>query len=96
MCEQQGLSSQEALKREEQYGKNKLKEGKKESLIQRFLKQLAEPMTIILIVAAIISAGVEIYNGVAQEHWAFPRDVVIIMAVVLINATLGVFQESKA
>ena len=93
---EQGLSSQEALKREEQYGKNKLKEGKKESLIQRFLKQLAEPMTIILIVAAIISAGVEIYNGVAQGHWAFPTDVVIIMAVVLINAILGVFQESKA
>ena len=91
-----GLSSQEAIKREEQYGKNKLKEGKKESLIHRFLKQLAEPMTIILIVAAIISAGVEIYNGVAEGHWAFPTDVVIIMAVVLINAILGVFQESKA
>ena len=92
----QGLTSAEAQKRLEQNGKNKLTEGKKESVLRRFLKQLAEPMTIILIVAAIVSAGVEIYNGVAQNHWEFPADVVIIMAVVLINAILGVFQESKA
>ena len=91
-----GLSAAEAAKRLEQNGKNKLAEGKKESLFHRFLKQLAEPMTIILIVAAIISAGVEIYNGVFSGHWEFPADVVIIMAVVLINAILGVFQESKA
>ena len=92
----QGLMSAEAQKRLEQNGKNKLTEGKKESVLRRFLKQLAEPMTIILIVAAIVSAGVEIYNGIAQNHWEFPADVVIIMAVVLINAILGVFQESKA
>lgn len=91
-----GLSAAEAAKRLEQNGKNKLAEGKKESLFHRFLKQLAEPMTIILIVAAIISAGVEIYNGISLNHWEFPADVVIIMAVVLINAILGVFQESKA
>ena len=93
---EQGLSKAEAEKRLEQNGKNKLVEGKKESMLHRFLKQLAEPMTIILIVAAAISAGVEIYNGVSQGHWEFPADVVIIMAVVLINAILGVFQESKA
>ena len=92
----QGLGKSEAQRRLEKYGKNKLVEGKKESMLHRFLKQLAEPMTIILIVAAVISAGVEIYNGVAQNHWEFPADVVIIMAVVLINAILGVFQESKA
>ena len=91
-----GLSSDEAAKRLEQNGKNKLAEGKKESLLHRFLKQLAEPMTIILIVAAAISAGLEIYNGISAGHWEFPADVVIIMAVVLINAILGVFQESKA
>ncbi|MBQ5613372.1 MAG: cation-translocating P-type ATPase [Clostridia bacterium] len=91
-----GLSSAEAGKRLEANGKNKLAEGKKESLLHRFFKQLAEPMTIILLVAAAISAGVEIYNGVASGHWEFPADVVIIMAVVLINAILGVFQESKA
>ena len=91
-----GLSSAEASARLEKNGKNKLAEGKKESTFRRFLKQLAEPMTIILIVAALISAGVEIYNGMSSGHWEFPADVVIIMAVVLINAILGVFQESKA
>ena len=91
-----GLSSAEAAKRLEENGANKLQEGKKESLVKRFFKQLAEPMTIILLVAAAISAGVEIYNGVSAGHWEFPADVVIILAVVLINAILGVFQESKA
>ena len=55
-----GLTTQEADNRLNKYGKNKLKEGKKETLLMRFLKQLAEPMTIILIVAAIISAIVEL------------------------------------
>ncbi|MBQ5648804.1 MAG: ATPase, partial [Clostridia bacterium] len=91
-----GLTSTEAEARIEKYGKNKLIEGKKESLIHRFFKQLAEPMTIILLVAAAISAGVEIYHGVLESHMGFPSDVVIILAVVLINAILGVFQESKA
>ena len=85
-----GLSANEAEARLEKNGKNKLAEGKKESLVHRFLKQLAEPMTIILIVAAIISGVLAI---VEKE---FPTDVIIIMAVVLINAVLGVLQESKA
>ena len=85
-----GLSAGEAQKRLEANGKNKLVEGKKESLLHRFLKQLAEPMTIILIVAAAIS-GV-----LAFVESEFPSDVIIIMAVVLINAVLGVLQESKA
>ncbi len=93
---QNGLSESEAGKRLETNGKNRLAEGKKESLIHRFFKQLAEPMTIILLVAAAVSAGLEIYNGLAKSHWEFPADVVIILAVVLINAVLGVFQESKA
>ena len=91
----EGISSAEANERLLKNGKNKLIEGKKESLIHRFFKQLAEPMTIILLVAAAISAGVEIYNGL-QHGFEFPADVVIILAVVLINAVLGVFQESKA
>ena len=92
---QEGLSKAEAERRLEENGKNKLAEGKKESMLHRFLKQLAEPMTIILLVAAAISAGVEIYNGLSHG-FEFPADVVIILAVVLINAVLGVFQESKA
>jgi len=91
-----GLSSLEAAKRLAQNGKNKLIEAKKESMLRRFLKQLCEPMTIILLVAAAISAGVEIYEGIHSGHMGFPSDVVIILAVVLINAVLGVFQESKA
>jgi len=91
-----GLSSSEAEKRLAKNGKNKLIEAKKESLLHRFLKQLCEPMTIILLVAAAISAGVEIYEGIDTGHMGFPSDVVIILAVVLINAILGVFQESKA
>ena len=90
-----GLTADEAAARLEKNGKNKLAEGKKESLIVRFFKQLAEPMTIILLVAAAISAGVEVYNGL-QHGFEFPADVVIILAVVIINAVLGVFQESKA
>lgn len=91
-----GLSSSEASERLSKNGKNKLIEAKKESMISRFLKQLCEPMTIILLVAAAISAGVEIYEGIHSGHMGFPSDVVIILAVVLINAVLGVFQESKA
>ncbi len=87
---EQGLSESSAAERLERNGKNKLVEAKKESLIHRFFKQLAEPMTIILLVAAAISAVLAI---VEKE---FPSDVIIIMAVVLINAVLGVFQESKA
>ena len=90
-----GLSSEEAASRLEKNGKNKLVEGKKESLIVRFFKQLAEPMTIILLVAAAVSAGIEIYHACTGGEWSV-ADVIIILAVVVINAVLGVFQESKA
>ncbi|MBR7117164.1 MAG: cation-translocating P-type ATPase [Clostridia bacterium] len=90
-----GLSSDTASQRLGENGKNKLVEAKKESMLHRFFKQLCEPMTIILLVAAAISAGVEIYNGL-QHGFEFPADVVIILAVVIINAVLGVLQESKA
>lgn len=87
-----GLSSAEAEKRLSENGKNKLKEGKKKSIFSRVMAQLSDPMIIILIVAAIISAATDwIENGVG-----FPTDTVIIMVVVLINTVLGVVQESKA
>ena len=92
----EGLGAAEASARLEKNGKNKLAEGKKESLLHRFFKQLAEPMTIILLVAAAVSAFMEIYTGITEGHIGFPTDVVIILAVVLINAVLGVLQESKA
>ena len=85
-----GLSMEEASLRLEKNGKNKLAEGKKESLIHKFFSQMTDPMIIILIVAAIISAVTSVYNH------EFPSDVIIIMIVVIINAVLGVYQESKA
>ncbi len=85
-----GLSKEEAQKRLEKVGPNKLKEGKKVSIIRRFLGELADPMIIILLVAAAISGAVAI---IERET---PFDVIIILAVVLINSVLGVVQESKA
>lgn len=85
-----GLTSQESKLRLDRDGKNKLVEGKKATLLQRFLSQLADPMIIILIIAAAVSGVTAVYSG---ESFA---DVIIIMSVVIINAVLGVFQESKA
>lgn len=87
---QQGLTSAEAQKRLEQNGKNKLAEAKKTPIIVRFFQQMADPMIIILLAAAVISGITSVYAG---ESFA---DVIIIMIVVLINAVLGVVQESKA
>ncbi len=92
----EGISSKEAEIRLAKHGKNKLAEPPRKSLIKRFAKQLLEPMTVILIVAALISAAIEVYQAIATGHVGFPSDVVIILAVVLINAVLGVIQESKA
>lgn len=91
-----GITSQEAESRLEANGKNKLAEGKKEPIILRFLKQFIEPMTLILIVAAIISGVLTAVNNASSATKEFPSDVIIIMAVVVINAILGVAQESKA
>ena len=87
---EEGLSIEEAKKRLLKDGKNKLEEGKKDSLLIRFIKQLKNPMVTILIVAAIISGITAAY---ANESYA---DVIIILSVVIINSILGVYQESKA
>ena len=85
-----GLSAEEAAGRLMADGKNKLKEAKPVPLWRRFLSQLADPMIIILIAAAVVSGMTAVYAG---ESFA---DVIIIMIVVLINAVLGVAQESRA
>lgn len=85
-----GLTSEQTRRRSAETGKNKLAEGKKTPLILRFLSQFADPMIIILIAAAVISA----ITSVLQKE--FPSDVIIIMFVVIVNAILGVYQESKA
>ena len=86
----EGITSSEAKGRLEKNGKNKLAEGKRDSLLKRFLSQLTDPMIIILLVAAAISGATNIYAG---ESIA---DVFIILFVVIINAILGVYQENKA
>lgn len=85
-----GLTDIEAEVRLQKNGKNKLKESKKDSLIKRFLKQMKDPMILILLGAALISGITSFYSG---EELA---DVFIILVVVIINAVLGVYQESKA
>ncbi len=86
----QGLSEAEAAARLERDGPNKLKEAPKESLFRKFLGELKDPMTIVLMIAAVVSAVTALYAGESLT------DALIILAVVLINACLGVYQESKA
>ncbi|MBQ8868576.1 MAG: calcium-translocating P-type ATPase, PMCA-type [Oscillospiraceae bacterium] len=93
----EGLSSQEAAERLEKNGKNQLKQAKKDSLLKRFLNQLKDPMIIILLIAAFVSAATEMAEAAANGHAIpFPTDALIILAVVIINSVLGVYQESKA
>ncbi len=87
---EKGLTSEQAKKRLEENGKNRLEEGKKKSVIIRLLEQFTDPMIIILIVAAVISGITSVFDG------SFPSDVIIILFVVILNAILGVVQESKA
>lgn len=86
----EGLADQEAARRLAQDGSNKLKEARKESLVRKFLSELKDPMTIVLIIAALVSAVAALYAGESLT------DTIIILAVVLINACLGIYQESKA
>ena len=85
-----GLSSAEAERRREKYGANKLKEAEKPTVLQRFLTQLKDPMLLILLAAAAVSA---VTNFLSHESFT---EVFIILLVVLLNAILGVVQESKA
>ena len=87
-----GLSSNQAAAKLEQYGKNKLREPKKKSIAQRFLDQFKDVMIIILIIAAIISFIVALYKKEAKEF----LEPVLIMLIVILNAIMGVLQESKA
>lgn len=88
--DRQGLSAQEAEKRLQEHGENRLKEAEKLTLFQRFVQQLKDPMLLILLAAAAVSAVTNILS-----HESF-TEVIIILLVVLLNAVLGVVQESKA
>lgn len=89
--EKLGLKADEAKSRLETYGENKLKEKKKESLFVKFIKEFNDFMIIALIVAAIISAVVSKLNGEADYV-----DSIIIIAIVIFNAIMGLVQEEKA
>ena len=86
-----GLSENQVKRRIEEFGKNKLAEKKKESIIIRFVKQFNDFMIIILIIASIISAGISYWQGTNDY-----MDSIIIVLIVALNAIMGVIQEEKA
>jgi len=86
-----GLNDDEVGKRQAEFGKNKLKEGKKTSLLIRLIKQFNDFMIIILIISAIVSAGISYFEK-SNDY----IDSIIIIGIVFLNALLGVIQESKA
>ena len=89
--EKTGLSIEEVKRRQEKYGKNKLKDKPKESIIIKFFKQFNDFMIIILIIASIVSA---IISNIQGENDYI--DSIIIIAIVILNALMGVIQEAKA
>jgi len=88
-----GLNDEEIGKRLLEHGKNELKKAKKKTLVRRFIQQLINPMLIVLSIAAMASLVIAIVEkGVVTDF----MEAVIIFAIVLLNAILGVVQESKA
>jgi len=87
---QNGLTDDDAKSRKEKYGLNKIKEPDKESLVKKLMKELSNYMTIVLIIAAIVSGITSLYSGESMI------DSFIILFVVLMNAILGIYQETKA
>lgn len=92
-----GLTSEEAKARLEKYGLNKLQEGKKVPFIIKLLKQFIEPMVIVLLIAAVISLVIFLFNTLylkkESDEWI---DCIVILAIVIINALIGAIQEQKA
>ncbi len=86
-----GLTDDEVIKRQNQYGKNELQNTKKEGILLKFFKQFNDFMIIILIMASIVSAGVAWYQG--ENDYI---DSIIIISIVVLNAIMGVLQEAKA
>ena len=86
-----GISNEEAQKRLEKYGKNKIEDKKKESIFIKFIKQFNDIMIIILIISAIVSAAVAKLEGSGDYI-----DSIIIISIVILNAIMGTVQEAKA
>ena len=89
--EREGLTEEEVKIRQAKYGKNKLKDKKKESIIIKFIKQFNDFMIITLIIASIISAVISKMQG--ENDYV---DSIIIIGIVIFNALMGVIQEAKA
>ena len=90
--ERLGLSPEEAVRRQEQYGPNKLREKKKRTNLQRFLDQFKDAMILILIAAAVVSFVIACVERNPKEFF----EPALIMLIVVLNALMGVLQESKA
>lgn len=88
----QGLSDTQVIEKRQKYGRNKLNEKKKKTNLQRFLDQFKDTMILILIAAAIISFTVACVEGDPQEFF----EPALIILIVVMNAVMGVLQESKA
>jgi Ca2+-transporting ATPase len=98
---EKGLSETEAKRRLELYGPNKLEEKKKKSWIRIFFEQMANPMIYVLFGAVAITIGVSIYETIKHGSFDFLNvgdwpDVIIILAVVILNSIIGTVQEIKA
>ena len=97
-----GLSEEEAKARLEKYGQNKLKEKKKDSWIKIFFSQMANPMIYVLFAAIAVTIGVSTYETIkAGSEFDFLKtgdwpDVIIILAVIIMNSVIGTAQEIKA
>ena len=89
---QKGLDPQSIAALQEKYGKNKLKEKKKKSTLQRFLDQFKDVMILILIAAAIVSFTIICVEG----NWGELFEPALILLIVILNAVMGVYQEGKA
>ena len=87
---EKGLTSEEVLKRQDQYGLNELKTKKKKSVFVKFLEQFKDFMIIVLIISAVISGIIGVMEGEGIT------DTIIILIVVFVNAIIGVVQENKA
>ncbi|MDD4316168.1 MAG: HAD-IC family P-type ATPase, partial [Clostridia bacterium] len=89
---EKGLTVQEAVDRLEKNGKNELKESKKRSLVAKFFDQMKDVMIIVLLVAAVVSAAI----AIVRSEYSELVDSGIILIIVLVNALIGLAQESKA
>lgn len=86
-----GLTNEEAEKRRSEFGENKIQNGKKDNLFIKFLQQFNDFMIIILIIASAISAVITKMEGGSDY-----LDSIIIIAIVILNAIMGIVQEAKA